>query len=190
METTQTTGCGCQSNSTVAVDTETNVNQKVDQGVRDTSCSCGAFHDPKVLKSIERFLKYPEGHQIENGVYENISPKETYELIKKHEKDPDFAVLDVRTKNEFDNSRIPNSILLDVFSSSFKDTLNCFDRNRTYVVFCTIGGRSGLVMDLMKKMGFGEVYNVVGGEERWIMEELPYGYPQNPAEWSNLPISS
>ncbi len=190
MKTMETTGCGCQANPASSVDAENKENRLDGQGECATSCPCFSLDDPKTREFLEKFLEYPEGFRIESGAYQDISPFETYELIKKHENDPDFVVLDVRTENEFKNSRIPDSVLIDFFSDSFKGILDCMDRKKTYVVFCTVGGRSKLVMNLMEKMGFKKVYNVVGGEERWMIEEIPYGYPQNPAEWVAIPVSA
>ncbi len=190
METMQTTGCGCQTNPASSVYDENDENRMDGQDGCDTACSCFSPDDPKTRAFLEKFLEYPEGLHIENGVYEDISPLETYELIRKRENDSEFVVLDVRTKDEFKSSRIPDSVLIDFFSDSFKGILDCFDKNKTYVVFCTVGGRSKLVLDLMEKMGFKEVYNVVGGEERWMMEEIPYGYPPTPTEWAKLSVNS
>ena len=64
---------------------------------------------------------------------------------------------------------------MDFFSKSFKDDLFLLDKNKIYIVICKVGIRSEITMNLMKKMGFKEVYNVLGGDDRWIAEEIPYG---------------
>jgi len=63
---------------------------------------------------------------------------------------------------------------IDFFSRSFKDDLFLLDNNKTYVVICKVGIRSEIAMNLMIKMGFKEVYNVLGGDDRWIAQETPY----------------
>ena len=95
-------------------------------------------------------------------------------MIQEHGQDQNFVVLDVKTEGEYLKNHLPNSKLFDFFSPSFKDELFRLDKNKIYIVICKIGIRSEIAMNLMKKMGFKEVYNVLGGDDRWFAEEIPY----------------
>jgi len=134
--------------------------------------ACNQLSDPKWIKqNIEYF---PIGFAAEKGIYKDISPKETHQMIQEHSQDQNFVVLDVKTEGEYLKNHLSNSKLFDFFSPSFKDDLFRLDKNKIYIVICKIGIRSEIAMNLMKKMGFTEVYNVLGGDDRWFAEEIPY----------------
>ena len=46
----------------------------------------------------------------------NISCQKTYALITEHKNDPDFLILDLRTKEMFDSGHIENACFFDVFA--------------------------------------------------------------------------
>ena len=89
----------------------------------------------------------------------NISVKEAKELIKH---DDSVVVLDVRTKEEFDEKHLKNAINIDFLQISFEEKIKELDKNQTYLVHCRSGNRSFQVCNLMEKIGFKEVYNVDG----------------------------
>ncbi len=105
-------------------------------------------------------------------IIENITPKETYTLILKNKDNPDFVILDVRTPGEFANGHIEIALDLDYYSETFKDDLNSLDKNKTYLIYCRSGRRSGKVLDMMKELNFSGVYNMLGGITRWKTEGL------------------
>lgn len=104
---------------------------------------------------------------------QDISPEEAYELIQRNKESPDFIILDVRTPTEFEESHIDDSILLDFKSSDFKPKLKDLDKNKTYVVYCRSGRRSANSVNLMNKLGFKAVYNMMGGIIAWNGSGLP-----------------
>lgn len=104
----------------------------------------------------------------------DISPVEAYDLIQKNRAKPDFVVLDVRTEQEYKNGHLENAVLMDFFSAQFGEQLADLDRNRTYLVYCKIGCRSKIAQERMEKQGFKMVYNVSGGKDRWVIEDIPF----------------
>lgn len=115
----------------------------------------------------------PTKPETQNEIIENVSPKEAYDLIQKNKDNPDFVILDVRTPEEFTNEHIENAINLDYYSETFKDDLNELDKNKTYVIYCRSGGRSGNALNIMEELNFMEVYNILGGIIEWKAEGLP-----------------
>ena len=105
-------------------------------------------------------------------IIENITPKEAYTLILTNKDNPDFVILDVRTPGEFANGHIKNALNLDYYSETFKDDLNSLDKNKTYLIYCRSGRRSGKVLDMMKELNFSGVYNMLGGITQWKTEGL------------------
>ncbi|HEX9850776.1 rhodanese-like domain-containing protein, partial [Candidatus Deferrimicrobium sp.] len=55
------------------------------------------------------------------GEYPSLSPAETKDLLGKRSGDPDFVLLDVRTRKEFDAERIAGAVMVDYNSPSFRD---------------------------------------------------------------------
>ena len=80
---------------------------------------------------------------------------------------PNTVVLDVRTPGETANGVIEGAIELDYRSSNFKDEVAKLDKDKTYLVYCASGGRSGKACSAMQGMGFREVYNLKGGYRAW-----------------------
>ena len=106
-------------------------------------------------------------------IIKNITPKEAYALILKNKGNQSFVILDVRTPSEFANGHIENAVNLDYYSETFKNALNRLDYNKTYLIYCRTASRSGRVLDLMKELGFKEVYNIAGGITDWKEAGLP-----------------
>lgn len=76
-------------------------------------------------------------------------------------------IIDVRTDGEFAESYIKNAEQVDFMSPMFKDNISAYDRDQSYFVYCRSGKRSEGAMNLMKEMGFAEVYNLDGGILAW-----------------------
>lgn len=72
----------------------------------------------------------------------------------------DAAVIDLRTKDEFDSWHWPTAARLD-FGQALK-VYPEFDRKLTYVLYCEIGLKSAHLAEFMRKEGF-EAFHVPGG---------------------------
>jgi len=80
----------------------------------------------------------------------------------------DNIILDVRTFEESNQKRIPNSKLLDIASpSDFIKGLNALDKKKSYFIYCRSGNRSSQACSVMSSMGFDKTYNLVGGIIEW-----------------------
>lgn len=82
-------------------------------------------------------------------------------------------VLDVRTKDEYDEGHIDGSKNIDIHDTSFSQQVDSLDKKRSYVVCCASGGRSAKATQKMLDMGFGDVHSIVGGMSEWKKEGLP-----------------
>ena len=87
---------------------------------------------------------------------ENINCHKAKELIKKN----DVILLDVRTKNEYDNRHAEGALNIDYMSSDFEEKIEKLDKSKKYILYCRSGARSGSAGMIMEKKGF-KVYNVV-----------------------------
>ena len=95
------------------------------------------------------------------------------DLIAKHKNNTDFIILDVRTPQEFNNGHIEKAILLDFYSKTYTDGLKRLDKSKTYLIYCRSGNRSGKTLDLIKNMGFSQVYNMDQGIRGWRSMGFP-----------------
>ncbi len=104
---------------------------------------------------------------------EDITPQEASTLIQNNQNNPDFVIIDVRTPEEFGEEHIEQATNIDFYSEAFRDTLNALDKNKTYLIYCRVGGRSGSALDIMAELNFKEVHNILGGINQWKAEGFP-----------------
>ncbi|MGK0291226.1 MAG: rhodanese-related sulfurtransferase [bacterium] len=119
------------------------------------------------------FLFVTSGVSIAQNKEQQILPQYAQQLIQKNQNKSGFVILDVRTPYEFQTGHIANAKLLNFYSSNFRSQLAKLDRNKTYLIYCRSGNRSGRSFRLMKQLGFTKIYDVIGGMIRWKQEGLP-----------------
>jgi thioredoxin 1 len=86
---------------------------------------------------------------------------------------PDASILDVRTPEEFTSGNLPNSMNIDFKNSEFEANILLLDKEKTYLVYCASGVRSGQAVDFMKKEGFKNVFALDGGLNAWKQANMP-----------------
>lgn len=100
----------------------------------------------------------------QNKIAKDVSVKEFSKLITAGK----GTILDVRTQGEIAKGSIKGSVNLDFFDDNFENKLDQLDKTKPVYVYCAAGGRSSDAMDMMKKKGFVEVYNLLGGYNAWV----------------------
>jgi len=111
--------------------------------------------------------------EVKNQIIENITPRESFDLIQINKDNPKFVIIDIRTTDEFSGKRIENAINIDYKSDTFRDKLNKLDKNKIYLIYCRSGRRSGSALKIMNEFSFKEAYNMVGGINQWKNEGFP-----------------
>ncbi len=106
-------------------------------------------------------------------IIEDITPAQAFDLIQDNQNNPDFVIIDVRTSEEFTEGQIENATNLDFYAKIFRDELDNLDKNKTYLIYCRSGARSGKALNIMAELRFEEVYNMSGGIIGWKAEGLP-----------------
>jgi len=76
-------------------------------------------------------------------------------------------LLDVRTPKEVADGKIAGATNIDYYDKDFKANIEKLDKSTPVMVYCRSGHRSGNTMQLMKELGFKEVYNLDGGFMAW-----------------------
>ncbi len=90
--------------------------------------------------------------------------KEFYESFNNSQ---NSILLDVRTLEEYNQLRIPGSVLVDIHSPNFKELINRFDKEKEYYVYCRRGIRSMNAANIMIECGFTKIVNLSGGISGW-----------------------
>lgn len=86
----------------------------------------------------------------------------------------EYILLDVRTENEYNFSRIKNSINIDVLEDeAFLQKVNQLDKSKNYYVICRSGNRSMKAIMKMEELGFKNLHNIAGGMLEWGKQQLP-----------------
>jgi rhodanese-related sulfurtransferase len=117
-------------------------------------CKKQAFSGYVGNKNYERKI-----NQLITGSVPVIS---TDELKKIHS---EVIIFDARNKTEYETSRIPDAYFLDDAKISL---INTKWKNKTIVVYCSVGYRSEKAAEKLKKAGFNDVRNLYGGIFEWI----------------------
>lgn len=110
----------------------------------------GLGNDEKITEINRQFEEYKESFLDVT----NISPSHVSNIS-------DAIFLDVREDDEYEVSMIPGAITLKEFSKN-----EDFYKDKTVVVYCTIGYRSGLFTKELMDKGF-RAYNLKGGVLLW-----------------------
>lgn len=99
-------------------------------------------------------------------VYNNISPSEAK---KRLENEKNIVLLDVRTREEYEEKHIPDSVLIpvDILADEAGNTLT--DKNVPVFIYCRSGRRSVTAAKILIEKGYTDVYNL-GGIIDWPYE--------------------
>ncbi|MCB2294028.1 rhodanese-like domain-containing protein [Clostridium algoriphilum] len=99
-----------------------------------------------------------------NEDVKNVTAEEAHKLI---DKDNEFVILDVRTKEEYDNGHIPGAKLVPVQVLPTKlDQLDIY-KNKPVLVYCESGRRSPTAVDTLVSNDFQNVYHLSRGIASW-----------------------
>ncbi|MCF8355611.1 MAG: rhodanese-like domain-containing protein [Melioribacteraceae bacterium] len=89
--------------------------------------------------------------------------------------DNNAVLIDVRTKAENTDERIPNSKLIDIMDPQFNEKIEALDKSKSYFLYCRSGNRSYHAGRAMVNKGFEKVYNLADGIIGWH-GEVESGY--------------
>ncbi|HET6244266.1 MAG: MBL fold metallo-hydrolase [Bacteroidetes bacterium] len=129
-------------------------------------------------ENVSGYLK--DGMQAWTGAGKKTDTVESFEaeeFVKKAKAGE--AVLDVRKPGEHASGVIPGAQLIDL--SVLNENLDKLDKQKHYFVHCAGGYRSMIAVSLLKKMGYENLTNVLGGmakiKELGTKLALPEGNP-------------
>jgi len=98
---------------------------------------------------------------------EVINVIEGKKLIDKNLKKDNFELIDVRSPMEYKLAHIKGSKLIPL--EELESYLESFDKEKTYLIYCRTGGRSGFAQNLFLSKGLNAI-NMMGGIVDWQEE--------------------
>ena len=100
-----------------------------------------------------------------DSFYELVS----YDIYKNKISTKDALVFDVRTTEEFNLCHIKGSINIDFYDEKlFVDFFEKINKTKPIYIYCRSGNRSKKSSEILKKIGFVKVYDLLGGYKNWI----------------------
>ena len=94
----------------------------------------------------------------------SISTKELKSILESR---ANIQVIDVRTKEEWQEFRIDSDKVINIDVNQLISNLQKIDANKEIYVICASGGRSGMAQLMLSAKGI-EAINVAGGMYDWI----------------------
>lgn len=106
----------------------------------------------KMLKKIKKIF------------YRSIMSNDiSYDVAKKILREENGILVDVRSKQEYEEGHLPTAIHVSLYDIKKKIESVVPDKNKLIVVCCSSGNRSRQAKQILENMGYQEVYNLKGG---------------------------
>ena len=86
-----------------------------------------------------------------------------YDEYLKISKTIDFLIVDVRTPQEYQISRIKNSININFYDKNFINVFKNLDFDKHILIYCRSGRRSLEAVKILSDEGFRKLYDLKGG---------------------------
>jgi rhodanese-related sulfurtransferase len=93
-----------------------------------------------------------------------MTSDQTREYIKNKPRDS-YILLDCRGADEYENEHIPGALLIPLHE--IPEQISEMDKEKTHIIYCRSGSRSGAATAMLLGQGFREVYNMEGGMLVW-----------------------
>lgn len=105
------------------------------------------------------------------GETPQISQQELLEALKTP--DNNIVLLDVRSKEEYDNGHVSGAINIshNVVEENLKQLTQY--KSSTVVVYCRSGRRAGVAEDILSSNGFKNLRHLTGDMNGWLEAKLP-----------------
>lgn len=109
----------------------------------------------------------------QSAVLTALSPRQFKSMLDQSRNVPNVILLDIRTPREYAAGHIEGAVLIDYYSREFVERLRGLDRQKTYLIYCRSGNRTGKSLDVFGKLGFDRVYHLETGLVGWLKENYP-----------------
>jgi rhodanese-related sulfurtransferase len=130
------------------------------------------------VENVAGYLEDGVGSWIKHGFELEYIPQITVqEFVELREQEPDrIAVLDVREPGELSGGVIEKSVRIPL--GELRLRTGELDREKLLVVHCKGGYRSSIATSLLRRAGFRDIANLIGGFDAWKTAGLPCAVPR------------
>ena len=94
----------------------------------------------------------------------NVTVDEAAKLVQSN---TNVVVLDVRTPREFESGHIKGATNINFNDKDFAKKVAALDKNKTYIIHCAAGGRSGKACEQIKTLDFKNMLHMNEGFNKW-----------------------
>ncbi len=109
----------------------------------------------------------------DNATVRDLTPEQFKAMLDRRGDDPGVMLLDIRTPKEFQQGHIEGAFLLDFYAGDFIERLKALDKNKTYMIYCRSGNRSGKTLAMLEQLGFRPAYHLNSGLVGWARANYP-----------------
>ena len=102
----------------------------------------------------------------QEAVYMNITAQEAKEIM---DRESGYVILDVRTREEYDQGRIPGAIVISHVKVAHKAEETLTDKDQLILVYCRSGRRSKIAAEALVELGYTNILEF-GGILDWPYE--------------------
>ncbi len=129
------------------------------------------------VENVAGYLADGVAGWIKNGFELDYIPQITVQdFVELRAQEPDrIAVLDVRELGEVGGGAIENSVCIPL--GKLKSRTAELDRDKLLVVHCKGGYRSSIATSILRRAGFRDIANLIGGFDAWKTAGLPCAIP-------------
>jgi len=100
-----------------------------------------------------------------------IETLSTLSVQKLRDRQAEMTVLDVRTENEWNAGHIDGAI--HIHGGKLQEKIQDVPRDKPVAVICGSGYRGSIAASFLKREGYEDVSNVLGGMSAWKAADLP-----------------
>jgi rhodanese-related sulfurtransferase len=112
-------------------------------------------------------MAMPEFKHLVDDIKKEIKEIDGDELQRMQQSGEDFALIDVREKDEAAQGMIPGATPIPRGVLELHVDEVTTDKNKKIVCYCGGGSRSALAAYMLKRMGFKNVMSLIGGYRGW-----------------------
>lgn len=113
---------------------------------------------PKITKEMKKAFR---------GYMFRSDNQITYvEAKDKMKKDALAILIDVRSKQEYDEYHLEGAICIPTYELKTAISNITINKEQTLIVYCQTGARSKKAVNMLRKMGYQNLYEIAGGIEQ------------------------
>lgn len=110
---------------------------------------------------------------VSSNLYADDLKVSLEELHKKQSAGEEPLIIDVRSKEEFDNGHVPGAVNIPHTEVDQIYFLLNASKDKQKIVYCRSGRRAGLVLEAMKSRDLNDIYHLEGDMNGWSAAGLP-----------------